>query len=76
MFKNYLKIALRNLRKNKTFSIINILGLAIGFFCFLLISIYVLDEVSFDKYNDKAERIYRINSDILFGGNIICIGPF
>ena len=71
MFRNYLKIALRNLWKQKAFSAINIIGLAVGLCCFLLISMYVLDEVSFDKYNQKAERIYRINSDILFGGNAL-----
>ncbi|HZH96556.1 MAG TPA: ABC transporter permease, partial [Flavisolibacter sp.] len=69
MFRNYLKIALRNLWKQKTFSAINLIGLAVGLCCFLLISMYVLDELSFDRYNQKAERIYRINSDILFGGN-------
>lgn len=69
MFRNYLKIALRNLWKQKTFSAITLIGLAVGLCCFLLISMYVLDELSFDRYNQKAERIYRINSDILFGGN-------
>lgn len=68
MLKNYLKTAWRNLRKNKVFSFINILGLAIGLCCFLLISMYVLDELSYDKYNTKAGRIYRVNSDIRFGG--------
>jgi putative ABC transport system permease protein len=69
MFKNYLKIAWRNLLKNKTFSLINIIGLASGLACFILIALYVADELSYDKYNDKADRIYRINSDIVFGGN-------
>jgi putative ABC transport system permease protein len=69
MLKNYLKIAWRNLVKNKTFSIINILGLAIGLCCFLLIALWVMDELSFDNYNKKADRIYRINSDIRFGGS-------
>jgi putative ABC transport system permease protein len=68
MLRNYLKIAVRNLWKNKTFSFINIAGLAIGLSCFLLIALYVLDELSFDKYNANADRIYRINSDIRFGG--------
>jgi len=68
MIKNYLKIAIRNLWKNKTFSFINIAGLATGLGCFLLIALYVLDELSFDKYNANADRIYRINSDIRFGG--------
>ena len=68
MFKNYFKIALRNLWKHKGFSIINIIGLAMGLACFIMIAMYVVDELSYDKYNDKAERIYRINSDIRFGG--------
>ena len=69
MIKNYLKIAWRNLVRNKTYSLINIVGLAIGLSCFLLISLYVLDELSYDKFNTNADRIYRINSDIRFGGN-------
>jgi putative ABC transport system permease protein len=68
MIKNYLKIAWRNLIRNKTFSFINILGLAMGLSCFLLISLYVLDELSYDKFNENADRIYRINSNIRFGG--------
>lgn len=69
MFRNYLKIAWRNLVKNKTFSIINIAGLAIGLSCFLLISLYVLDEISFDRFHEKANRIYRIHSQIRMGGS-------
>ncbi len=68
MIKNYLKIAWRNLLKNKVFSVINIAGLAIGLACFLLISLYVLDELSFDKFYDNADRIYRISANIRFGG--------
>ena len=68
MFKNYLKVALRNLWKNKTFSALNIVGLAIGLGCFLLIALYVLDELSYDRYPNRAGDIYRINSDIRFGG--------
>jgi putative ABC transport system permease protein len=69
MFKNYVKVALRNLWKNKVFSVINIVGLAIGLCCFLLIAVYVLDELSYDRFYRNADRIYRINSDIRFGGN-------
>jgi len=69
MFSNYLKVAFRNLWKNKTFSFINITGLAIGLACFLLIALYVLDELSYDRFFRNADRIYRINSDIRFGGN-------
>jgi putative ABC transport system permease protein len=69
MLRNYIVIAWRNLLKNKTFSLINITGLASGLACFILISLYVADELSYDRFNKKADRIYRINSDILFGGN-------
>ena len=69
MLKNYLKIAWRNLLKNKTFSIINIAGLAIGLSCFILIALYVLDEISYDRFHQKADRIYRINSQIRMGGS-------
>ncbi len=73
MLKNYLKIALRNLWKQKSFSAINLFGLATGLSCFLLIALYVIDEMSYDRYNKKADRIYRINSDILFGGNALAL---
>jgi putative ABC transport system permease protein len=68
MIKNYLKIALRNLWKHKGFSAINIFGLAFGLACFIMIALYVADEYSYDRYHDKANRIYRIHSDIRFGG--------
>lgn len=69
MFKNYFKIAIRNLWKHKGFSAINIIGLASGLACFILIALYVTDELSYDRYNEKANRIYRVDADILFGGN-------
>ncbi len=69
MIKNYFKIAWRNLLKNKVFSAINIIGLASGLASFILIALYVADELSYDRFNEKANRIYRINSDIVFGGN-------
>ena len=65
---NYLKIAWRNLVKNRFFTLLNIAGLAIGVACFLLICLYVTDELSYDRYHEKADRIYRINADIIFGG--------
>jgi putative ABC transport system permease protein len=68
MLKNYLKVAWRSLVRNRTFSFINITGLAVGLGCFLLISLYVMDELSFDRYYDKAENIYRINMDARWGG--------
>ncbi len=68
MLKNYFKIAFRNLWNNKGYSAINIFGLAVGLAACLLITLYVIDELSYDRYNDKADRIYRINSDLHFGG--------
>jgi putative ABC transport system permease protein len=55
--------------KNKGFSAINIIGLAIGLATCLLILLFVLDELGYDRYNKKADRIYRVDADILFGGN-------
>jgi len=69
MFSNYFKTALRNLWKNKGFSAINIVGLAIGLSTCLLILIFVMDELGYDKYNKNADRIYRLDGDIKFGGN-------
>ncbi|MDP4284477.1 MAG: ABC transporter permease [Bacteroidota bacterium] len=68
MFKNYLKIAFRNIWKNKAFSALNIIGLASGLAVCLLIVLYVKDELSYDKYNVNAERIYRIDADLYFNG--------
>ena len=59
MLRNYLKIALRNLLKYKAYSLINILGLAVGITACMMILLYVNDELSYDKYNIKADRIYR-----------------
>ncbi len=64
MIKNYFKIAWRNLWKNKLFSFINIIGLAVGVACCVLIFLYVQNELSYDKYNKKADRIYRVTSVI------------
>ena len=64
MFKNYFRVAYRNLWKDKGFSSINIVGLAAGLATCLLIALFVTDELSYDKYNVKAERIYRLNSDL------------
>ncbi|MGH7598155.1 MAG: FtsX-like permease family protein [bacterium] len=60
MFKHYLKIALRNLRKHKTYSFINIAGLATGLACCILILLYVRDELDYDRYHQNASHIYRV----------------
>jgi putative ABC transport system permease protein len=77
MFKNYFKIAFRNLWNNKGFSAINIIGLAIGLATCLLMLFYVNDELSYDQFNKKASRIYRVDGDIKFGGNhfVLAVAP-
>ena len=60
MFKNYVKIAWRNLLKNKGYSVINIGGLAIGLACFLLIIMFIRNELSYDRYHENADRILRV----------------
>jgi putative ABC transport system permease protein len=64
MFKNYLKIALRNLGKYRIYSLINIVGLSIGIACCLLILMHITDELSYDKYHKNAERIYRVTYEL------------
>ena len=64
MLNNYLKITLRNIKRHKGFSIINIAGLAFGITCCLLIFRYVLFEMSYDNYHKDADRIYRINMNM------------
>lgn len=60
MFKNYLKIAARNLLKHKAYSFINIAGLAMGMTCCIVILLYVQHELSYDSFHQDAKRIYRI----------------
>ena len=60
MLSNYLKITFRNLFKYKAFSLINISGLAIGMTCCILILLWVLDELSFDRFHENSGDIYRI----------------
>jgi len=59
MIKNYLRVALRNLRNYKAFSLINIIGLAVGIACCVAIMLFVQDELSYDRYNKHAGQIYR-----------------
>jgi putative ABC transport system permease protein len=73
MIKNYLKIAWRNLKKQPFFTFLNVFGLAVGMAGGLLISLYIYDELSFDKMFADADRIHRINVDIKFGGEEIIL---
>ena len=68
MLRSYLKIAWRNMLRNKTNSIINILGLSIGILCVIFIALYVQDELSYDKGFKNAGHIYQVNLDGNFGG--------
>ena len=71
MIRNYFKIAWRNLTKNKVFSVINISGLAIGLTCFVLIAVFVIDELSYDTNPAQAENIYRINLSVTGNGDVV-----
>lgn len=61
MFQHNLKIALRNILKYWNYSIINIGGLAIGLASFIFIILYIEDELKYDKFHEKADRIHRVN---------------
>jgi len=65
MIKNYFKTAWRNLLRYKVFSLINIFGLAIGIACCVLVSLYIIDETSYDKYHKDPGRIYRVVKDFV-----------
>ncbi|MFN3757908.1 MAG: ABC transporter permease [Algoriphagus aquaeductus] len=69
MWKNYLKIAYRNVLKSKVYSGINILGLSLGMAASILILIYIVDELSYDKFHPNAELIYRVGMQGSMNGN-------
>ena len=71
MFKNYLKIAFRNVKKHKAYAFINIAGLAIGMACCILIISFIATELSYDRFHKNADRIYRQGLDANLGGNQI-----
>ncbi|UCE39063.1 MAG: ABC transporter permease, partial [Thermoplasmata archaeon] len=60
MFRNYLTASYRNLTRNKTYSFLNVMGLAVGIAAFLMISLYVLFELSYDRYHQNADRIFKV----------------
>ena len=70
MFKNYIKIAWRNLKKYKQFTLLNVIGLSAGIACTLLIYLWVHDEVSYDKFFDKTDQIYQVMENRGSGENI------
>ena len=83
MLKNYLKVALRTLQKHKGYAFINVAGLSVGIACCLLIMLYVMDELQFDAFHEKADRIYRVvevqqapdQGDQHFGDTVGPLGP-
>lgn len=77
MISNYIKFAWRNLTKNKIFSFINIVGLAIGLACCMLIAIFVYDELSYDRYPSQTFNIYRLGLKATANGEVVdvAVGP-
>jgi putative ABC transport system permease protein len=70
MFKNYFKVAIRNIGRHKFYSILNILGLAVGITCCLLIVLYIQTELSYDKFYANSDNIYRLVNTNNMGGKI------
>ncbi len=70
MFKNYIKIAFRNIIRNKGISLINIAGLAIGITCCVLILLWVQDELSYDQFHKNSDNIYRVNKKYEMGTEV------
>ncbi|MCK4794626.1 MAG: ABC transporter permease, partial [Desulfobacteraceae bacterium] len=78
MFKNYFKVALRNIIKHKGYSLINIAGLAIGLACCLFIWIWVQDELSYDKFHENAPYLYRVEENQYYSGRVyhVTVTPY
>src|SRR5674476_1494151 len=68
MFKNLITHSLRSFKRQRSYIIINVLGLSIGIACSLFIALYVLNEISYDKFNTKKDRIYRVILSANVGG--------
>src|SRR5215467_14505909 len=71
MLKSYFQIALRNLSKNKIFSVINIVGLTVGLTCCILIAFFVYDELNYDSYPQHANQIYRVGINVTGNGTLV-----
>lgn len=70
MFSNYFKIIIRNLLRSRVYYFINIIGLAVGITSFIILSLYVLDEVGYDRFYKDSERIYRLYVHSFIGGEV------
>ena len=82
MFKNFLKVALRSIYRQRAYALINVMGLAIGIACSILITLFVVYESSFDRFHDKADRIVRLflkgklaESELSGADTAVPIGP-
>ena len=71
MFKNYIKVAIRNLKRHKIYAVINITGLALGLACCVLILLWINHETSYDRFHTQADNLYRVVNDLDFGPNQI-----
>src|SRR5665648_36000 len=68
MFKNYFRIVIRSISRHKGFNFINITGLAVGMAASLLILMWIQDELGYEKFNENAENIYRVEEDQFYSG--------
>lgn len=75
MFYNYIKFALRNILRHKGYAAVNILGLSVGLACVILISMIIWNEMSFDSFNKKKDRVYRVYIENREGDNIVNVAP-
>src|SRR5690606_39824917 len=64
MWRNYIKVAVRNLVRDKGYSVINIVGLSVGVACCLLLALYIYDETNYDKHHKDVDGLYRVTSRI------------
>jgi putative ABC transport system permease protein len=75
MIKNYAKIAFRNMRKHKAYALINLAGLSIGMACFIFIFLFVRNELNFDGYHEKGNRIFRVVTETVHSGRSFHMAP-
>jgi putative ABC transport system permease protein len=78
MLRNYLKVVLRNIRRHAGYSFINIVGLALGMACCLMIALWVADELSFDRFHAKAADLYRVEENQSYSGRVyhVTVTPY
>jgi putative ABC transport system permease protein len=78
MLRNYIKVVLRSIRRQAGYSLINIAGLAIGMACCLLITLWVFDELSYDRFHENASRLYRVEENQFYSGRVyhVTVTPY